>query len=469
MTSSSALRSIAEIRQHFASNRASIVFINPTNYNLYGAEQWIAGLKHIVAVDGYDGRNSSVFAPAQGRPGGYGDLGIADVNDYLLGHPEVHAALAQLSEPQALMMMFEPSTEALARDLRLRILFPPAALRNAFDDKLGTVRLGNRAGVPSVPNVLAPVRSYRELREVAGHLGEQLVVQTAFGYSGHTTYFISSEADFAEHAEAIAAEAEVKVMKRIRARSLAIEGCATASGVVVGPLMTEVIGHPTLTPYRGGWCGNELLAGVFDTATRKQARDHVERLGAQLYREGYRGYFELDLLLDEDDGQLYLGELNPRLTGASPMTNLGAYARANVPLYLFHLLEWTGVPFELDLAALNDGWAVPAEDDAWSQMIIGHTEVDSADAAAVPASGIWHLDEFSGACRCVRDDLDREAVRGDAEGFFVRTIAAGSRVEPGTVLGRLMLRGRVQNDQGRLTERAERWITGIKAAFDLRS
>ncbi len=35
-----------------------------------------------------------------------------------------------------------------------------------MDNKIETVRIGNKAGVPSVPNVLAEVKSYDDLREI---------------------------------------------------------------------------------------------------------------------------------------------------------------------------------------------------------------------------------------------------------------------------------------------------------------
>ena len=114
--------------------------------------------------------------------------------------------------------------------------------------------------MPSVPNVLASVESYAELRKAAKNLGKDLVVQTPFGDSGHTTYFISSEADWKRYATEITAERELKIMKRIDCRQAAIEGCATRAGTVVGPLMTELVGFPELTPYKGGWCGNEIFA-----------------------------------------------------------------------------------------------------------------------------------------------------------------------------------------------------------------
>ena len=126
----------------------------------------------------------------------------------------------------------------------MEICFPPAALRNRLDNKIETVRVGNRAGVPSVPNALAKVSSYADLcnAAAAAGLGADLVVQTAFGDSGHTTFFIASEAAYRRYADQIEAEPEVKIMRRLRCRSSAIEACATRGGTIVGPLMTELVG-----------------------------------------------------------------------------------------------------------------------------------------------------------------------------------------------------------------------------------
>ena len=61
-------------------------------------------------------------------------------------------------------------------------------------------------------------------------LGNDLVVQTPFGDSGHTTFFISSEQDFKKYEEEIVKEKEVKIMKRINCRGAAIEACVTRHG-----------------------------------------------------------------------------------------------------------------------------------------------------------------------------------------------------------------------------------------------
>jgi hypothetical protein len=256
-------------------------------------------------------------------------------------------------------------------------------------------------------------------------------------------------------------------MKRITCRGSAIEACATRGGTIVGPLMTELVGFPELTPYRGGWCGNEIFANAFSRKVREQARAYTFAFGNQLREEGYRGYFELDFLIDLKSRDIYLGELNPRITGASSMTNHAAFAHADAPLFLFHLLEFTGVPFDLDVEGLNARWADPDNIDSWSQMVIKHTE-DTVDILTdAPESGIWHMLD-DGRVEYGRFDYHRRAVEGEREAFFLRILRPGEYRYEGADLGILVMRGRSMDDRFQLTERSRRWIEGIKSQFRAR-
>ena len=51
--------------------------------------------------------------------------------------------------------MFDKNTEELCKELGIEVWFPKAELRHRCDNKMETVRIGNKAGVPSVPNTLA--------------------------------------------------------------------------------------------------------------------------------------------------------------------------------------------------------------------------------------------------------------------------------------------------------------------------
>ena len=57
--------------------------------------------------------------------------------------------------------MFDEETEELAREAGPRGRVPACGARNRLDSKIETTRLGNEAGVPSVPNVLGPRRDLR--------------------------------------------------------------------------------------------------------------------------------------------------------------------------------------------------------------------------------------------------------------------------------------------------------------------
>jgi hypothetical protein len=466
--SKKALKNISEIRRFFHRNETPIYFVSATNFNLLGLDEWVKNFKYISYIDCFDGRHPNVFVPSEQPHAEF--QSIEDINNYLLQHKEVIDVMKRRGgKPRIVFLMFDEETEMLAKELGAEVWFPKAKLRTRCDNKIETVRIGNKAGVPSVPNTLSEVKDYSHLKKVCekAEIGNDLVLQSAFGDSGHTTFFIKSEADFRRHEHEIVGEGEIKIMKRIDCRGSAIEACATKQGTIVGPLMTELVGFKELTPYRGGWCGNEIFATAFPPMTRQKARELTFKFGEQLRKEGYRGYFELDFLVENKTGEIYLGELNPRITGASSMTNHAAFAHADAPLFLFHLLEFSGQKFDLDVEELNARWANPDMIDSWSQMVIKHTE-DSVDIVTqAPESGIYRMLD-DGRVVFDRFDYHRRAVESDKEAFFLRILKPGDYRYEGADLGILVTRGRRMTNGFRLTDQSKRWIHGIKQCFAAR-
>ncbi len=457
-----------EIFGFFREYQEPLFYVSTSTYNVLGAEEWIGSLGFINSLDSFDGHHPRIFTSVP--PPGVTPAGITGASNYLLAQPSVADHVRRLGPGAGvLFLMFDEHTEALARGLGLNVAHPPAKLRQHLDSKITTTRLATRAGISSVPNVLAHVDSYRTLREVASDLGPDLVVQLPMGDSGATTFFISSESDYRAHADEIAASPEVKVMKRIRCRQTTIEGCVTRRGTLAGPLMTELVGFPELTPFAGGWCGNEIFASDASTLispeVRRQAGRAVVAMGEQLRQEGYWGVFGLDFLLDQDSGTLYLGEMNPRITGASPLTNQAARDQHQPPLLLFHLLEWMGIDFAFDIDEYNQRWIDAAQAPNWSQLIIDNISDEPATMTRVPLSGIWQMRQ-DGELRFSRQAFSVQAVADESEALFMRTIDAGQMTVQGWCVGRLTLRGRVMDDDYRLTPRSARWISGFRQIFD---
>jgi len=458
------LRGIPAIRHFFRTNDVPVYYVSATAFNLLGIDRWVRNFRFINYYDSFDGWHPNVFVPRERSPRAFGS--IEEICNYLLGHKEVVDYVnGRGVEGRVAFLMFDEETEVLAAELGLQVAFPPAELRHRLDSKIETTRLASEAGVPSVPNVMGRAASYREVLELASRagLGNDLVIQTPYGDSGKTTFFVGSESDWRDDEEEIVGQ-DIKVMRRIDPRETAIEGVITRHGTLVGPLMAELTGFPELTPYDGGWCGNDVFPEVLSADQRLLARERTYAVGERLRREGYRGYFELDFLADAASGEMYLGELNPRVTGASSITNVTAVAYGDMPLFLFHLLEFMDVDYEIDVDELNRRWAHPGNLDEWTQFILKQTEDVVELITEAPSSGIWRM-EHDGTIRYARHDTDWHTVADESEAFYLRIASVGGYRYPGADLGILVTRGRFLDDDHELVDRARSWITGIKAQF----
>jgi biotin carboxylase len=458
------LRGISEIRAFFRTNETPVYFISPTAFNLLGIDRWLRNFFYVNYFDSFEGNHPRVFVPRERPDREFASM--EDICNYLLEHKEVLDRLERGGGGgKAVFVMFDDETEKAAAAAGLEVALPPAELRHRLDSKIVTTQLGNEAGVPSAPNTLGRATTYEELTALAesAGLGDDLVVQTPYGDSGKTTFFIRGQRDWDANAEDMA-DQELKVMKRINCRAAAVEATLTRHGTIVGPLMTDLTGHPELTPHKGGWCGNDIFPDALSPEHRERARVLTQQLGDRLAGEGYRGFVEIDYLADVDTGELYLGEINPRISGVTSMTNVTAGAYADMPLFLFHLLEYMGVEYEIDVADINRRWAEGSSVDVWSQLILKDTGDDVALLTRTPKTGIWRF-ERPGEIGFARWGNDWHSLHDDSEAFFLRVLGPGDYTYPGADLGVLVARSRMQTDENELTERAQDWIRGVKAQY----
>ncbi|MCH9668101.1 MAG: hypothetical protein K0U76_12790 [Actinomycetia bacterium] len=460
------LNGLSDVRAFFHTNAVPLYFVSPTPFNLLGNDHWVRNFFYLNYFDSFDGRHPRVFVPRRRDQRVFDSMG--DVCNHLLTDPETLAFVEQRRPGgKACFVMLDEKTYALANQAGLDVMHPPPELLRRLDSKTVMTRLADEVGVQSVPYVIGRVGSYDDLRALAegGGLGDDLVVQDAYGDAGSGTFFVRGERDWAKCAAELVGQSEVKVMKRIRNVEVCIEGVVTRHGTMIGPAMTSLVGYPELTPYKGSWCGNDIWREVLSPAQTHAARETVRKLGDVMSREGFRGYFEVDLLRDLDSDELYLGEVNPRLSGASPMTNLTTEAHADMPLFLFHLLEYMDVEYDLDIEGINARWERGyGEDEVWGQVMLNETSPDVELFTATPATGVWRLDE-AGHVTFARPANDWSSVTDETEAFYMRVAAPGDLRCEGSQLGVLVTRGHLQSGDYQLTEHCRRWVKGIKAKF----
>jgi biotin carboxylase len=461
------LRNMSEIRHHFRTSPQPVFFVGATAFNLLGLDRWVRGFSYIVYYDAWEGAHPRVFSPLA-KP--YVEFESGEhINNWLLRNAEVRAHIERETpaglRPQIVMVFFDAETEEICQELGYDLILPSAELREYLDSKMVTTRLGDEVNVPSVPNVLTKVENWAGVVAAAkkAKLGTDLVIQTAYGDSGKTTFFVTKEEEFAKISGEITG-VEIKIMKRINNRPIAVEAVITRHGTIVGPFMTEITGHKALTPYRGGWSGNEMFPDVLDEETRRKAASLVERLGGRLGKEGYRGFFEVDVLIDTDTNDVYLGELNPRISGASAITNVTAGAYADVPLFAFHLLEYAGVDFDLDVAEINARWEELASEDEWSSMVIKHTQPTVERIDVAPPTGRYVVNAQGGLVFS-HAELDWHLLNDEHELFFLRVYGPGDYRWKGADLGIVVAKGRMQTARNSLSIRANHFVDSMRAMY----
>ena len=144
--------------------------------------------------------------------------------------------------------------------------------------------------------------------------------------------------------------------------------------------MTELVGFKELTPYRGGWCGNEIFATAFPPKTRQKARELTFKFGRAV--EARKAIAVISNWISwwskKIRGDLS-GRTQPtyhrRILHDQPR-RIRPCGRAAVPVPPARVLRSRNS--SLDVEELNARWANPDMIDSWSQMVIKHTE-DSVD------------------------------------------------------------------------------------------
>ena len=141
------------------------------------------------------------------------------------------------------------------------------------------------------------------------------------------------------------------------------------------------------------------------------------------------------------------------------MTNVTAGAYADMPLFLFHLLEYLDIDYEVDIGEINDRWSREATVDVWSQIIIKETRDQVELLTEAPHTGIYRLGEDA-SVTFRRWGNDWHGIVSESEAFYLRIMGPGDYRYRGADLGALVTRGRLQADDNQLEERCKQWITG---------
>jgi hypothetical protein len=442
-------------------NRVPIYFIECSLFLGLGMDSYIGALHLICAAQTFNSSHLNIFVP-QSFVYNYWSTDEEIING-LLCNQEVIQYIKTNGRGKLITFFLDETTEKLAMELELEVCLPPSALRNYWGNKISANRLAECAGIPCVPYVLSPLENYSHLRRLTAHLGTDLVIQMPHGHSGETTFFISNQSDFEKNQNLITNGEEVRIMKRINCVSTGLEGCITRYGIVTSPLFMELISIPELNLFPGGWSGNELFSNAFPESILTTAQNYAVRMGEQLRLVGYKGHFEVDFLIDKEHHTLYLGEINLRFCGFTPMFTHALMMRQETPLLLFHLAEWLDISYDVDIESLNHRWMTLPQKSLLSFLFMHH--VFDTPSYSIP-SGVYRMNPGESVI-FVRSDMSLPLL-DSGEIFWISAASDMQLLQKGHEVGGLLLPERATTDGRQLNAKAKAWIKGLRKIGDAR-
>jgi hypothetical protein len=473
------LRDLDDAKEIFASLEGTIVGVGMTAYSrivpAYFTDSYrIAALRQTKDLASLR-KKAAVFCleEARGRPSREKGFNAAR----LLSHPEITSYLQSLPEPTCLLpYQSYPELEDQALGNGWVVLANPASLRAQLAGRAFFERLARKLRLRRTPGGIHSVRALQgyDYGWWAKTLGDQLVVQLpeVLQGGGRGTFFVRTSSEYERlrkqlqkgHWRGVALKS-ASVRRLVEGTAASIILCITRHGVLFSALQQQLIDLPYCRDVfeKGIFCGHAWGSETWSSQSKAEALDQAQRIGAHLAALGYKGIAGIDFVIENDTGHVYPLEINPRFTGAFPMLSLLLMDQGKIPMEVFHILEFMGASYRVDVEAMN---AIYAEPITGSHILLFLISVDSILARVPLRAGLYDMGpkriSFLGAAADYQDIANERqfvVVDGPQETNGV----AFAPQDPLFRLCRLLFRTPVVDDTGRLTRRVQKaadWVHG---------
>jgi len=424
-------------------NRHTLFFAN-SDYLMFEMHKVIPDFHYVVLTEGPEGFS---FRPTAQLA----DLGsFTAISNFLVeSSVKDQLWLSALRNPLALFLMYDQNTYHLVHRNGMTLGHCPPPLYHQIDNKIYATQIAERVGIPVVNYQIVQTSDNTRYEDLKRLLGTDWVVQFPYGCSGETTFFVSNKEQWLTLRKK-SPQQLVKVMQKIRSRSLAVDACVCRGQTLVGPVVSELIGHPALTPFPLGWCGNQVIKNMVSIHELRKLRIYVESLGNHLNQLGFSGYFSVDFLYNLDTEMIVFGEINPRISGVATITNLAMSQHGFAPLIAYHILSQMGSEDKVDVSTLNSELAEEQSNMLWSQIILKNQH-QKAKVLQVPERSI-----------------DKKTGTIQRKTYFITETKPGQNVQHGAELGNILSDRYLYNeDSQQLNLTALELLSNFQSRFSL--
>ncbi len=366
--------------------------------------------------------------------------------------------------------------EAICERLGVKVLSSPSFVRDPFEDKKEFRRLGAEASLKMIPGENLRIDDFNEGKYgiFRKKYGPKLVFQlTEFKIGGgRGTFFVDSRDDFLEFKEFVLQRRRkrelefVNVCRLIEGIAGSISACVTQYGVLCSLVQTQIIDQASLCNLEGRsgvWVGHDW-SRRFSDRVQRNSEVIARKLGEFMAKKGFLGVFGIDLAI-EDSGDVWPVECNSRFTGAFPLYSMMQIENNEIPMEVFHFLEFLKISYEIDFDKIQRSYY--DKKPPVSHLVIHNLLRKWVEVQGEVKSGVYKIDK--GKVEWLREGFTTFDIEDGAHEFVLTNINVreGSIVKPCFRIGRLLFKRQVTDEKGNLLPEIEEIVKRIYTKFQL--
>lgn len=260
----------------------------------------------------------------------------------LLEHPGTQNFIQKISRDsghRVAIIPFKPSAKIklICQKNNWLCIANDPSINRTLEDKIKFSSLCDEFKISTIDHLIMPY-SKENFLKAQGLLGNDLVIQTHFGWAGNSTHL------FSKFSDSIVNGTLAKFSPYLNGFTILNNCCLTHLGLLQSPPALQYTGIKPLTKNPFTTVGRQWPA-MISPEISDQVFQLTNLFTKVLDHYHYRGFFGLDFLVS--DNKVYLLECNPRLTASSGFyTQIETKLNIN-PLYAYHLAEFLNLDFEL--------------------------------------------------------------------------------------------------------------------------
>ncbi len=348
-------------------------------------------------------------------------------------HQSVLMVMQNLPGPEHYLIPYEPkeSTYEAFRRLHWHVCATTPAERERLDSRVAFDALAREAGVQTPPSATEPHCTKEKVRAFFEAHGPSVVQE--FGETGGmgTTVLKSGEELNSLPADVFYGPRRLTVF--IRGIDCACSGCIVDNTLIVSWTRAMIVGCPGVATQPVHYCGNDWNVEIPKEGVMalQKATEHI---GKVLLRRGYRGIFGVDAIWDDEWGEAFVLEINPRILGATQLHSL-LQMEHNLPPFLgLHLLSFLKEGVRIDQRAVQAIRDTPLHG---AQLILRNILGKTVEVRGTVEPGIYCFER--GALSFLRASVLFTDVRED-EYLVTMVPAQGRDIAPDAQLIRIQTR-----------------------------